>query len=179
MSQTSKRVWLGLALLLTLIATYLAPPPEAEGVTLAERINKPSANPANNLGHAATVSTPGVKPSSPALLAIATRQAEQPLAEIFTVHEWNRPAVPAASPAPLPVIEIAKQAPIPPFTVLGKYDDNGNIAVFLQYNGQNLAAKVGDVLLEQYKVESIAGGVITLRYLPLDQVQTLNFGSTN
>ena len=30
MSQTSKRVWLGLALLLTLIATYLAPPPEAE-----------------------------------------------------------------------------------------------------------------------------------------------------
>jgi hypothetical protein len=46
-------------------------------------------------------------------------------------------------------------------------------------NDQNLAVRVGDTIAEQYRVERLEGQTLTLRYLPLDVLQTLDVGGKN
>jgi hypothetical protein len=62
---------------------------------------------------------------------------------------------------------------------MGRYVEDGQVLVFLQHNDSNLVVRVGDTIAEHYKVESLDGGTLTLRYLPLDQQQTIDVGSAN
>ena len=117
------------------------------------------------------------------LRRIQPREPGEPVTEpdshLFAARQWSAPAQPvppasaAAQPAPA-----APQAPPLPFRVLGRYDDEGQTKVFVQHLEQALVLRVGDTVAEHYKVESLQGGTLTLRYLPLNQTQTLDVGGS-
>ena len=67
-------------------------------------------------------------------------------------------------------------APATPFRVLGRYADARRNVVFLEQQDKNIVVEVGDTIEGQYKVEGISSTTLTLRYLPMDQVQTIPLG---
>lgn len=84
-----------------------------------------------------------------------------------------------AVPAPAPVAQVAAApaaAPPPPFRVLGRYADARRNVVFLQQQDKNFVVEVGDTIDGQYKVEEIGASVLTLRYLPINELQTISLG---
>jgi len=62
----------------------------------------------------------------------------------------------------------------PPFVVLGRYEDENRSYVFLQYMDETLAVSAGDIIADTYRVEKLENDTLTLLYLPLKTVQTLN-----
>lgn len=88
-------------------------------------------------------------------------------------------------PKPTPVIKPATeklaapeapQAPPLPLRLLGRMTENGVQVLFLTWNDLHLAAHVGDVIEETYRLESIAGGQAEFVYLPLKIKQSLSVG---
>lgn len=168
-----------------LLAAYFAPSPEDDEVLLSDRARAPVVrSPAVDATVPVTSADRSARRAAAAVevLRIRPRQDSDPAGPWFPaprpvrVAQAPRPAAPppSAPPAPPP-----PQAPPLPFKALGQYTDGEQVGVFLQYRDQNLVARVGDTLAEQYKVESLAGGVLTLRYLPLNQTQTLDLGAAN
>jgi hypothetical protein len=171
----------GTSLVLTLLAMWYAPAQEKEkekdeaGVAVAAPAPRRAAadGQARRAPAPAFVDVLAIRPRTPA-------DAEQdPEAGLFAATRWTpAEAAPAAS---APVAEAAQQAataPPLPFRVLGSYVQGGQVLVFLQQNDTNLVVRVGDTIGETYKVDSLDGSTLKLRYLPLDQVQTLELGRT-
>lgn len=112
------------------------------------------------------------------VLAIRPRVAADGDHEPFPAVTWNAPPPDATvkagdEPPPEP------QAPPLPFKVMGQYSEADQHGVFLLHNDQNLVARVGDTIANNYKVESLRDGVLTLLYLPLQQRQTLLVSAPN
>ena len=115
-----------------------------------------------------------VTPEENVLASLHPRaSAPAELDDLFGVPPTPVPIAQAAASAPAP------QAPALPFQVLGRYENDGDNAVFLQYNDSNVVARVGDTIDDLYKVESLQDGVLTLVYLPLHQKQTLQVGGAD
>lgn len=180
MSTGMSRLLLGSGLLVTLVAAWFAPPAKDDNVVLSERAQ--NARPAN-VGaptmatpvapHATSVSTFEVLSIRPRTLGAEEDAVGESL---FSSSQWMTNKQVAASvvadvPAPAP------QAPPLPFRFLGRYTDAGQSVIFLQYNDQNLVVRLGDTLGEQYKVEKIDETTLSLRYLPLNQLQSLDAGA--
>jgi hypothetical protein len=171
----------------TLMAAYLAPAPQGDEVALSERARAPATAtaPSPPGAPAPRAASPGPAPPAAAVEVLRIRPRE--VAEATEAATWfpapPRPAPVLRAPPPPPPASAAAppppppQAPPLPFKALGRYADGSQAGVFLQYRDQNIVARVGDTLAEQYKVESLVGGVLTLRYLPLDQTQTLEVGT--
>jgi hypothetical protein len=66
------------------------------------------------------------------------------------------PPPPAAPPAPPP----------PPFQVIGTWDDGKGPSVFVSGQNRTLHARVGDVLLVEYRVLRITPQQVVLQHLP-------------
>jgi len=171
---TRQQQILGALLLATLLAAYFAPDPESSVVAPVAR----------SAGSRVLPPTGGdARPSQRQavdVLAILPRLPADADQEPFAVVSWEPPAPPAAAklqeaelPPPPP------QAPPLPFKVMGQYQEGGQQGVFLLLNDRSLVAKVGDVLADQYQVESYRDGVLTLVYLPLQQRQTLVVSAAN
>ena len=79
-------------------------------------------------------------------------------------------AVAAAPPPPPPM------APPLPFVYLGKVAADGAWEVFLSRADKTYIVRANTVIDGAYKVVTIAPPVMTLTYLPLNQVQQLNIG---
>jgi hypothetical protein len=166
-----------------LLAAYFAPPPSGDDVQLSEHVRVPlpqsAGGPASRTERTATR-----PPVTVEVMRIRPRDGSD-TADASTWFPAPRPvpvklaAPPPAPPSAPPIPPPPPQAPPLPFKALGQYTDGGQVGVFLQYRDQNLVARVGDTLAEQYKVESLADGVLTLRYLPLNQTQTLEVGAAN
>lgn len=99
----------------------------------------------------------------------------------FDVRQWHAPPPPpvaqrtvtqvvAVAPAPV-------QAPAAPFKVIGRYEEAGRLAVFLEHQQATLVARAGDQLTPDWKVQSIDAGRLVLQYLPLSQTQVLEWAS--
>lgn len=164
-----------------LLAAYFAPAPAGDEVRLSDRARAPVARPFSADTPAPGAQRTGRRP--PAVVEVLRIRPREGGAEAVPWFPAPRPvrvakALPAPPPSDLPPPPPA-QAPPLPFKALGQYTDGDQVGVFLQYRDQNLVARVGDTLAEQYKVESLAGGVLTLRYLPLNQTQTLDLGAAN
>lgn len=184
MKPSAVRVILGLALCATLLAAYFAPPQASEAVVLTERA---SASRVTDGKGAVPVSPSRREPVAQAteVLSIKARDVDQPDDDATSVFASHPDAVPAAKvvrpetvPAPEPP-PVAVQAPPLPFRVLGRFAEGEDAGVFLQLNDQNLVVRVGDTIAEHYKVESLTGNTLTLRYGPLNQLQTLDLGGSN
>ena len=93
---------------------------------------------------------------------------------VFQSQNWNPPppkiAVTAAPPPPPPM------APPLPFVYLGKAAADGAWEVFLSRADKTYIVRANTVIDGAYKVVTIAPPVMTLTYLPLNQVQQLNIG---
>jgi hypothetical protein len=93
---------------------------------------------------------------------------------VFQSQNWNPPppkmALTAAPPPPPPM------APPLPFVYLGKAAADGAWEVFLSRADKTYIVRANTVIDGAYKVVTIAPPVMTLTYLPLNQVQQLNIG---
>jgi Tfp pilus assembly protein PilP len=179
MKPAMRKTLLGAALVLTLLAIWYAPAsPDEAGV----------AEPApRRVVVAATADVQARRAPAPAFADVLTIRPrtpadgqQDPEAGLFAATRWT-PAEAEAAPASAAAAETAQQAPVAPplpFRVLGSYVQGGQVVVFLQQNDMNLVVRVGDTIGETYKVDSLDSSTLKLRYLPLDQVQTLELGRT-
>ncbi|WP_426340219.1 hypothetical protein ACN9MZ_28965 [Pseudoduganella sp. S-14] len=175
MKATRKQMMLGGALAATLLAAWFAPSDEEP----ANAVSAPAARTARSERPA--VAAQGAELDVLALRPRDGEDAEQDERALFAAPSWNAlpvaaqpgPPVPAAAaPPPQPSM------PPPPFKVFGRHQDGTVATVFLFYQEQNLAVKVGDTVAEHYKVESIGPTTMQLRYLPLNQLQSLDLGGS-
>ena len=93
---------------------------------------------------------------------------------VFQSHSWTPPPpkmVAVAAPPPPPPM-----APPLPFVYLGKAAADGAWEVFLSRADKTYIVRANTVIDGAYKVVAIAPPVMTLTYLPLNQVQQLNIG---
>lgn len=141
----------------------------------AEDVAVVAARPLKRVAYTHTVPVASDVQGAASVLASLQPRASAPaeLDDLFGVPPTPAPVVQAVASAPAP------QAPALPFQVLGRYENDGDKAVFLQYNDRNLVARVGDTIDDLYQVESLQDGVLTLVYLPLHQKQTLQVGSAD
>jgi len=91
--------------------------------------------------------------------------------DLLAARSWIVP------PPPPPVV--APKAPPLPFTLVGRLIDNDQQVVFLANQDRNYIAREGAKLDNNYRVERIEAGRMTLIYLPLDERQILNLGAVN
>lgn len=91
---------------------------------------------------------------------------------LFGRQDWTPPPPPPPPPAPLP----PPSAPPLPFAVIGKSLEDGKWQVFLASGDRTHIAADGAVLDGAWRVDRIAPPIMTLTYLPLNQVQQLNIG---
>lgn len=118
-----------------------------------------------------------------AVLRVVKRLAE---ADEIDARLWHlqraAPATPVAART-LPAV-VASAAPPPepaapplPYRMIGRYVDGDREGVILQGpDGALVIAHAGETLGEAYRVESLAGNVMVLNYLPLQQRQTMDIG---
>lgn len=91
--------------------------------------------------------------------------------DIFAAPVFKRPAPPP------PAEQIAAPtAPPLPFTYMGRILDNGVETVFLATPQNNYMVHSGDVVNNQYRIDSIDNGQMIFTYLPLTITQTLAIG---
>ncbi len=91
---------------------------------------------------------------------------------LFGVTGWEPPPPKAkAGPAPRPT------APPLPYVYLGKKFEAGHWEVYLALGEDARVVRPRTLLDEKYRVDTISPPTLSLTYLPLMQVQTLNIGS--
>jgi hypothetical protein len=93
---------------------------------------------------------------------------------IFGRRDWNPP--PPPQPAPPPPPPPPPTAPPLPFTFIGKSVGAGAWEVYLARGERTYVVRADTVIDGMYRVDAIAPPVLTLTYLPLNQVQQLNIG---
>jgi len=93
---------------------------------------------------------------------------------VFGRQDWTPPPPPQAvvkAPPPPPPM-----APPLPFTFIGKSVGGGAWEVYLARGDRTYVVRANEVIDGMYRVDAIAPPVLTLTYLPLNQVQQLNIG---
>lgn len=180
MKPAYRRAALVAALAATLVAAWFAPNDGAGDVLLAARASRGAEQPA------ADTRSAGQDMAVLRLRERAMGEADDAVRErLFDPAQWDgathsgqSQVTPAPAPPapPLPTASAtapAAQAPPLPFLFLGRYEEDGKSVVFLQHMERNLPVRVGQTIAGQYRVESLSAGALTLRYLPLDQLQSL------
>jgi len=93
---------------------------------------------------------------------------------VFGRKDWTPP------PPPAPVVQAAPppppSAPPLPFTFIGKSVGEGAWEIYLARGERTYVVHDKDVIDGTYRVDAIAPPVLTLTYLPLNQVQQMNIG---
>lgn len=90
----------------------------------------------------------------------------------FGSRDWT----PAPAPAPASAAPATPVAPPLPFAYLGKALRGGQWEVYLAQGDTSLIVRPQMVIEGRYRVEAIAPPLLTLRFLPLNQIQQINIG---
>jgi hypothetical protein len=94
----------------------------------------------------------------------------------FAHQDWTPPPPPPPPPQPAPPPPPPTAPPLP-FTFIGKSVGDGVWEVYLARGARTYVVREkGDVIDGTYRVDAIVPPVLTLTYLPLNQVQQLNIG---
>lgn len=113
--------------------------------------------------------------------ATEIRRAPEPVViavgrDLFAAHSFLPPP-----PAPDKALRAAKppppMAPPLPFRYQGRLVEADGTTVFLTQGDRMLVARTGDLVGNQYRVESVSASAITFIFEPLKQRQTLTIGS--
>ena len=94
---------------------------------------------------------------------------------VFGRQDWTPP------PPPPPPVQAAPPPPPPsapplPFTFIGKSLQDGAWEIYLARGERTFLVRENTVIDGNYRVDAIKPPVLTLTYLPLNQVQQLNIG---
>lgn len=92
--------------------------------------------------------------------------------DIFAAPVIHRPAPPPPAAEQI----VTPTAPPLPFTYMGRMQDDGVDTVFLATPQNNYMVHSGDVVNDQYRIDSIGNGQVIFTYLPLTITQTLAIG---
>jgi hypothetical protein len=140
---------------------------------VAEAVERPGAAPVRS----PALKTPPVKPV-PVIARLVPREtligkgAADGAGSLFGRQDWTPPLPPPPKPAPPP----PPSAPPLPFKVIGKSLEDGKWEVYLASGESTHIASEGGVLEGAWRIDRIAPPLMTLTYLPLNQVQQLNIG---
>lgn len=177
-----RKQFLGVALGLTLFATYQASQdePVQEATTIAE--------PVKTTHDAATTMQPPVLPA----IALSRLERERPYStpgKLFYSQSWFvtpppprfvAPAITYTPPAPIMTqtpIQSAPSAPPLPFSYMGKVRYGDQQWRFFLVTGTTMhTVREGDVVLGNYKIEGLVNGRLEITYLPLNIKQSLTIG---
>ncbi len=169
---------MAIALIASAAAAWFAPEPGDSSVALSLQAQRGLSAQASRIG-------PDRRPKNRGedVLELQERYEVGEDFVLFSVRQPEPPSLPVAVVQSAPVVVYGPPLPPPPpplpFRALGRYVDGTVEAVFLQYQEKNLVARVGDTLAGQYMVEALEGNTLRLRYLPFDQVQTMDVGGVN
>ena len=182
-------VW-GLLLSLTFVLTVMVWMDDADSGLDASNGNKKPKHALRAPSEAGVAQKPVAESSTAAHLEQSVERLELPLldrtagvdaagtestratsVDLLAARSWIVP------PPPPPVV--APKAPPLPFTLVGRIIDNDQQVVFLANQDRNYIAREGVRLDNNYLVERIEAGRMTLIYLPLDERQILNLGAVN
>jgi hypothetical protein len=110
-----------------------------------------------------------------ALIGDSDEQFHQGDNPVFGHQDWTPPPPPPPPPAAAPPPPPPSAPPLP-FTFIGKSVADGAWEVYLARGGRTYVVRDKTVIDGAYRVDTIAPPVLTLTYLPLNQVQQLNIG---
>lgn len=132
---------------------------------------------ADSAGKAGSGSAPRILALVPreALIGDGDEQFRQGDNPVFGHQDWTPPPPPPPPPAPAPPPPPPSAPPLP-FTFIGKSVADGAWEVFLARGDRTYVVRDKTVIDGTYRVDTIAPPVLTLTYLPLNQVQQLNIG---
>lgn len=108
---------------------------------------------------------------------IGSTRSEKQADQLFTSQSWTPPP-----PPPPKVVELPPPAPVAPplpFSFLGKKIEDGKWEVYLTRNDQTFIVRAQTVIENTYRIDAITPPILTLTYLPLNQIQTLTIGGTD
>ncbi|MES2742569.1 MAG: hypothetical protein V4754_16720 [Pseudomonadota bacterium] len=179
-----KKMVLGAAAALTLIAAYFAPDEEG-GVVGPAGATPRAVAPAAPPQAAPVAGLMSIRPD----LRIHPRRDDSDLGNVFAKQSWQAeppkkvlPAEGDDAPAPAKprrAAQAASGAPPLPFQFLGRFVDDGQAAYFLQAGERNVVARVGEQVDDSYRLDSASDDTLTFTYLPLKQQQQLLVGDMN
>jgi len=169
-----QRLWIGAIGLLG--SAWLAffgdktPSGTAQPVSRPVLANKPQpASPTVRPAEQARRSTPELQDLVPRAQTI--RRSPLTSVDIFSTRNWTPPPPPiVAEPVPVPV------APAVPYIYIGKKQESGLWEVYLSRNDTTYVARRGVTLEGTYLVERVEPPTVILKYLPLNQLQSLAIG---
>lgn len=139
-------------------------------------ISKAVVRSANPVSGGATPSTEMPRKAEPVLLALLPRNSLIPHVksspvDLFSTKNWTPPPPPVIeAPAPAPA------APPFPFVYAGKKQEAGQWEVYLTRSDMTFIVRQGTNMEGTYLVERIEPPSMTIRYLPLGQMQSLSVG---
>jgi hypothetical protein len=110
----------------------------------------------------------------PERLSAATQGASTPAGparDLFAARSWTPPPAPSADTPPAP-----PTAPPLPFRFLGKKLEGESWEIYLARGEQTFIARTGQVIENEWRVDSIAPPILNLTYLPLGLHQTFPIG---
>lgn len=103
---------------------------------------------------------------------LKTRGLGDMTTDLFASKSWYvPPPPPPPMPPPKPV------APPLPFTFIGRMIEEGQTAVFVSIQDRNQVLRVGDVIQNVWRVDSIDPTSMKLTYLPLNENKYLSLGA--
>jgi hypothetical protein len=157
-------------------ASSLTDVPEASAGAVVEGTPRQHAPPAPP---ATASANPGLD-----LQKLQRRRGQHPEGDPFGRRSFKpAPPKPAAAAPAATVAAVAPppppppQAPPLPFVYMGRLSEDANTTIFLTSGERNLVVKPGDVIDNNYKLESVSDTAAVLTYLPLNQRQTLPIGT--
>ncbi|HZF38055.1 MAG TPA: hypothetical protein VE715_04485 [Blastocatellia bacterium] len=165
LSERRRLFLLGLLLTATLAAAAVSGIEKEEGGVVEPRARKSES--VDGVGEPSSKKTARLDPSQ------IKREAVEPVeVDIFMSKSWQPPPPPPAPQATAPVMPVA---PPLPFAYAGRLGDpsSGKVIVYLSRADTVYTVSVGDVIDEQYRLETIAENLLTFIYLPLKMQQTL------
>lgn len=100
---------------------------------------------------------------------------------LFASQSWAPPPAPPPPPQQPQHPQAPEQAPPPstpplPFTYLGKKSEDGAWEVYLARGDQTYIVRDKSVIDPAYRVEAIQPPTMSVRYMPLNEIQVLTIG---
>lgn len=150
--------------------------PEDTVAEPVERAQAPAARPAPRAAQASVDKAPAILRlvDREVLIGDSGERFNQDAHGVFGRQDWTPPPPPVVQqPAPPPP---PPSAPPLPFTFIGKSLQDGAWEIYLARGDRTYSVRDQTVIDGVYRVDAIRPPVLTLTYLPLNQVQQLNIG---
>lgn len=161
-----RRAALGAALILTLVASVVSSDSE-DGREIVQPVGKsPPAFEVSGREQAASSTLARLD-----IARVSRRSDESSVSDPFAPKSWYTPPPPVTS---APAKPAAPVAPPLSFVYLGRMTDaSGKVVVYLNRAERVFAVQAGDILDDQYRLETVSEVQLGFVYLPLNARQTL------